>query len=144
MQIAVCRLRQTPGNLPHIPHGRRQRAGELAAGETRNACFSAAVVAEWACKPARSARHSRKLRLIRSGEPSRISLRKRRISPLLKTSPECPLRDMRQVSRLGNGRRYGVPRLRGRFQLRRNCRFYRLPMPALDTVVNQQCLRLSK
>ena len=89
-----------PGHLPYIPHGRGQRAGELTAGETRNACFSAAVVAEWACEPARSARHSRKLRLIRSGEPSRISLRKRRISPPLKASPECPLRDMRQASRL--------------------------------------------
>jgi len=36
-----------PGHLPYIPHGRGQRAGELTAGETRNACFSAAVVAEW-------------------------------------------------------------------------------------------------
>ena len=105
--VGVCRLPQIPGHLPYIPHGRGQRASELTVGETRSACFSAAVVAEWACKPARSARHSRKLQLMRSGEPSRISFRKSWISPLLRTSPECPLRDIWQVPRLCVGWRQG-------------------------------------
>ena len=50
-----------------------------------------------------------------------LSFRKRRISPPLKASPECPLRDMRQASRLGDGWHYGDARLRGLFRLWRNC-----------------------
>ena len=45
-----------------------------------------------------------------------LSFRKRWISPLLKASPECPLRDMRQASRLGDGWHYGDARRRGLFR----------------------------